>query len=66
MGVENHKGMVLNVNCDLGGPGARTVTLRTGSKVMLLAADGSLLKAIAICFQNCNVLKVIIMNERNG
>lgn len=50
-GVEDQKGIVLNVDPDLGGPGARTVTLRTGSKVMLLAADSRLLKDIAICFR---------------
>lgn len=51
LGVENYKGMVLSVDSNIGAPGARTVTLITGSKVMLLAADSSLLKdtATAIC-----------------
>lgn len=61
LGVESHKGMVLNVNSDLRGPGARTVTLMTGSKVMLLAAEGSLFEDHGHLFRNCKVMKVIIM-----
>lgn len=51
LGVENRKRIVLNVDSDIGAPGARTDTLRTGSKAMLLAAESSLWKDIAVCFR---------------